>query len=122
MWWIHTYWWLENNNLWKASVAWGVGLVLNAAWAIRVWARQQRLNREKHEAVMDALDVNTPGGLGDIKKIIKQEQDDTDPDDNGTDQNDNERRNIHGPGHSPGHSSLLDNIHVPKGGSGAGHR
>jgi hypothetical protein len=116
VWWIHTYWWLENNNLWKACVAWGVGLTLNATWAVRIWLKQQKHNRN----VLDKLDTETPGGLGEIKRMINGERD---PDDNGTDPNDDDRRQVHAPEHNVGHTSLLDNIHVPKGGgSGAGHR
>lgn len=72
----------------------------------------------------ERLGHGDPGGLGDIKKIIKQEQDDEDPDDNGTDQNDDKRRKDHGiPEHSAEHTGhFLDNIHVPKGGGSAGHR
>lgn len=117
MFWVHIYWWLENNNLWKAVVAWSVGLSLNAAWAIRVWIKQKQHNK----AVLDKLDTETPGGLGEIKKMIRGEDD---PDDNGSDPLDggDERRQQHAPGREAGHSSLLDNIHVPKGGGSAGHR
>lgn len=118
MWWIHIYWWLESNNLWKACVAWSVGLLLNAAWAIRLWIRQKHEAAERHKAVMNALDTETPGGLGEIKKIIRGADD---GDDNGSDPNDSDNhRKDHGIPEHTGH--FLDNIHVPKGGGSAGHR
>lgn len=115
--WVHIYWWLENNNLWKACVAWGVGLTLNASWAVRLWIKQQREAKRKHEALMDQLNTETPGGLGELKRMLEESQED--PDDNGTDPNDDDRRQ-HQASHEAGH--FLDTIHTPKGGGSAGHR
>lgn len=117
--WVHIYWWLEANNLWKACVAWGVGLTLNAAWAIRLWIKKQREDKKRHDDLVNLLDTETPGGLGELKRIIQEEQED--PDDNGTDVDDAERRKGHGSGHAPEHG--IDIMHGVKGGdAGAGHR
>lgn len=112
MWWVHVYWWLEANNLWKAAVAWSVGLALNSVWAVRLFMR----NRKRHADLMDKLDTATPGGLGEIKRLLEGEED---PDDNGSDPGtvDDHRRNT---GHSAG--VWPDIMHMRGGDSGAGHR
>jgi hypothetical protein len=112
---VHVWWWLQENNLLKAVVAWSVGLLLNSVWAVRLFVR----NRKHQKEMLDRLDTQTPGGLGEIKRLLQGEQD---PDDNGSDPNDaddHRRANI------PGHSSAVwpDIMHGMKGGdSGAGHR
>ncbi len=82
--WIHAWWWLENNNFWKSTVAWSVGLLLNSAWAVRLWLLDRRVKKQRHDQLLDKLDVTTPGGIADLAKIIRGEEVE-EPDDNGSD-------------------------------------
>lgn len=118
MFWVHIWWWLQDNNLVKAVVAWSVGLVLNSVWAVRVWMQKQKRDKEAHAALMDRLDTTTPGGLGEIKRLMRD--DEQDPDDNGSDLNSDEKRKATTTGHSA--AMWPDIMHgVKGGGSGAGH-
>jgi hypothetical protein len=116
LWWIHCYWWLENNNLWKSVVSWGTGLLLNAVWAIRLWVASKHRQKEQHAQILDGLDVHTPGGLGELLRLIKggeAEGDDPDPHVQQSARDDDDRKP---------HSPLGHGILGPRaGGSGGSH-
>lgn len=40
------YLWLENNNLWKATVGWAVGGLLGLSWAWLPWSKHRRAQEE----------------------------------------------------------------------------
>lgn len=83
MWIVSAYQWLESNNLWKATVAWSVGLALNSLWAIRAWKRHHKRTRQVQAELLDKLDVNTPGGIADLASLLRSIDTPDDPDDNG---------------------------------------
>jgi len=106
VWLVHAYWWLENNNLWKAAVAFFVTLFLGIAVgaAMRPWRAFQK-HRALQEKIADRLDTGTPGGLSDLVDALHSllgdlEEGDA-PDDNGTDIDgeDRKKRGGHG-GHA----------------------
>lgn len=114
---VHVWWWLQENNLLKAVVAWSVGLALNSVWAVRLWTKKKREDRLHRAELMDKLDTGTPGGLGEIKRLISQEQDPND--DNGSDPGPNDSPRKSAPRSS---GSWPDIMHdVKGGGSSAGH-
>ena len=115
MWLVHVYWWLEANNLWKAAVAWSVGLLLNSLWAVQAWQRHRKRSRQQQAELLDKLDVNTPGGIADLARIMRR---DTEPDDNGTDGSQDWRKQDRF-----GHGEAGREGPAIRGGSGsAGHR
>jgi len=133
VWWVHIYWWLEANNLYKATVAFWVTLILGAIAGVvlRPWRAWKR-HRETQEKIADRLDTSTPGGLSDLMDALHGVLDDTDdgdpPDDNGTDSEDEleRRKKGHGSSHAgtdhqdhTEHSIIPNPIH---GGGSAGHR
>jgi hypothetical protein len=97
VWVVHGYWWLESNNLYKATVAFFVTLLLGVALGavMRPW-RAWKTHRETQEKIADRLDTSTPGGLSDLIHALRGVLDTLDegeePDDNGTDLAEGERR------------------------------
>ena len=89
-WYFGFYQWLETNNLWKASLAFFVTLLLcvGITAAMRPWRAWQK-HREIQDKIADRLDTSTPGGMADVVKALHRLLDDLDegdaPDDNGTD-------------------------------------
>lgn len=81
---VHVWWWLQANNLIKAVVAWSVGLALNSVWAVRLWTKKKHEDRLHRAELMDSLNTDTPGGLGEIKRLITASEKDPN-DDNGSD-------------------------------------
>lgn len=134
MWWIYTYWWLENNNFWKAQVAFWVTILLSAALAacLRPWQAWKR-HRETQEKIADRLDTKTPGGLADLVKALQEITGDLQggdaPDDNGTDVPDEDKdepRRQHDGLHlehvEHDKGNVIQEIIHGHGGSSAGHR
>lgn len=85
-----TYEWLEANNLWKATLAFFVTLLLGIGItaAMRPW-RAWKHHREMQEKIADRLDTSTPGGMADVVNAIQRLLTELDegeaPDDNGSD-------------------------------------
>jgi hypothetical protein len=130
VWWIHTYQWLEENNLFKSTVAFWVTIILSAflASVLRPW-RAWKKHREAQEKIADRLDTSTPGGLADVVKALKDVIDDLDdggaPDDNGSDpvdSDDDHKKQPHGGKTLPGRTvDAAFPIHVdPMHGGGHG--
>lgn len=127
-WWIGVYQWLEQNNLWKAAIAFGVTLALGIALtaAMRPWQAWKK-HRATQEKIADRLDTSTPGGLADLVKALQDVLTSLDkgemPDDNGSGAI--RKRDHHG-GHAeseprpPGMHGVVPNVH--HGGGSAGHR
>lgn len=63
------YYALVNAGLWHDILNWGIGAVLGFLLARVPWRRHKR----EQARLMDRLDAETPGGLGDIAQILKQE-------------------------------------------------
>jgi hypothetical protein len=132
-WWIGTYQWLESNNLWKATIAFWITLLLGVALTavMRPWRAWKR-HRETQEKIADRLDTSTPGGITDLVHALRTVLNDLDegeaPDDNGTDEDPLQRRRK-GSSHR-GHAEPERNEHVTShsvipnvhGGGNAGHR
>lgn len=96
MWWAHAYGWLEENNLWKATVGFWVTLTLSVLLSVllRPWKRwrkhraQAERQRQLQEKIADHLDTATPGGLTDLVTVLRDLIEDLQggeaPDDNGS--------------------------------------
>ena len=100
VWVVHSYQWLEANNLWKATVAFVVTLLLGVTLGavMRPW-RAWKTHRETQEKIADRLDTSTPGGLSDLISALRGVLDDLDegeaPDDNGSDYQ-RRKKGVHG--------------------------
>ena len=129
-WWFGTYSWLEQNNLWKAAVAFFVTVFLGAflSLLLRPWQRwrrhveQREHDRQLQEKIADHLDTGTPGGLTDLVSALRELLDDLDggdaPDDNGSDQ---PVRRKFSRGHGEPESRGTRGIPGSHGGGGATH-
>jgi hypothetical protein len=71
-WLLAWYRWAVVNNLWRDVLTWVTGIVLNAAWAVRVWVRARRAARVRHAELLDRLDPETPGGIGEIARTLRR--------------------------------------------------
>lgn len=138
--WLHTYWWLEGNNLWKAVVAFWVTLLLSAVvgLVLRPWQAFKR-NREIQEKIADHLDTSTPGGITELIQAVKALNTDSPgglsdvvealyalasdlengdaPDDNGSD---DQRKFLHPHVHAGEHNDPLRGVNPLHGGPGHG--
>lgn len=65
------YQWLLSQNIYKAVVAWAVGIILGAVFVQRPW----RKHREAQETISDQLNADTPGGLETVVSAINELRD-----------------------------------------------
>lgn len=113
--------WLVQNNLFKATVAFGVTLTLGTLVTLccRPW-KAWKHRRQLQERIADSLDTTTPGGLTDLvhrldrllSSEVGREDEQSDDNDNGTDPR--------GGKMAPGH--VIPDVHDIHGGGSAGHR
>jgi hypothetical protein len=69
--WFGVWHWLILHNLWQSVISWAVFTALNGFWALRLWKK----HRHAQADIQDKLDTDTPGGLGEIAKLLKDKED-----------------------------------------------
>lgn len=73
------YWWLVDQNLWKACVNWTVAGILTIVFIRRPWKKHMKaqkaarvLTHTNQTKIMDQLDTDTPGGLSEVVSSIRK--------------------------------------------------
>jgi hypothetical protein len=114
--------WLVANNLFKATIAFCVTVILGGLLTLccRPW-KAYKHRKQLQERIADSLDTRTPGGLTELvhrlDKLLhdeanREDGEDEEGDDNGTDP--------HGGKMTLGHA--IPDVHDIHGGGSAGHR
>jgi hypothetical protein len=71
----HTAWlawnWLVTNNLLKDVVQLSVAAVFGYVLGRLPWKHLKKRQAHNQAEIMDKLDANTPGGLGDISTLLQ---------------------------------------------------
>lgn len=117
--------WLVANNLFKASVAFCVTVILGALLTLgcRPW-KAYKHRRQLQERIADSLDTATPGGLTELvhrlDKLLNDEVKREDGEDDEGDDNGSDRIEAHGGKMTLGH--VIPDVHDIHGGGNAGHR
>jgi|HubBroStandDraft_5_1064220.scaffolds.fasta_scaffold463544_1 hypothetical protein len=60
-------------GLWHDALNWGVGAVLGFMLARVPWKRHQKKTAAQQAELMDRLNADTPGGLGEIADLLRQD-------------------------------------------------
>lgn len=122
--------WLVANNLFKASVAFCVTVILGALLTLccRPW-KAYKHRRQLQERIADSLDTATPGGLTELvhrlDKLLNDEVKREDGEDNEGDDNGSDRIEAHGGKMQVEHiipEHIIPDVHDIHGGGNAGHR
>jgi hypothetical protein len=60
-------------GLWHDALNWGVGALLGFALARIPWKRHQKKRAADQAELMDRLNADTPGGLGEIATLLRED-------------------------------------------------
>lgn len=65
------YDWLVSNNLWKDVVQLSVAAIFGYFLARVPWKKQLKKQAENQAELMERLNAETPGGIGDLASLLK---------------------------------------------------